>query len=214
MKIEEPEDPVGAPPGDPDVTTIGEFYNALVDKIDSWSDGTAFSTSSAPPVVSPWYPQGRLFPIDSAASAVHALKIVVEQGEGTAIRPTAMAGEPELAHYYRFAEIVHGHRFVPDANAPEGFSYTGDVVGFDATAVYPLFPDATLALYAPHPAAHDLAVRFATSYRHLLTCLQKTFRGSPDALEDARSGSCTSCGSPRTPWWPLPTRTRPARASA
>ena len=185
MKIEEPEDPVGAPPGDPDVTTIGEFYRALIDKIDSWSGDTAFSTPNAPQVVSPWYPSTRLFPVDDAASAVQALTIVVEQGEGTTVRPTAVAGEPELAHYYRFAEIVHGRRFVPDPSASEGFSYTGDAVEFDPTAVYPLFPDATLALYAPHPEAHDLAVRFATAYRHLLTCLQKTFSGSPDTLADA-----------------------------
>jgi Ferritin-like len=184
LQIEEPEDPVGLPPGDPDVTTIGEFYRALIDRIGGFGDA-AFGSPSAPSVLSSWYAPGRLFPVDSVSSAVRALEGVVEQGEGTATRPTAGEGDPELAHYYRFGEIVHGKRFVPDADAPEGFSYTGDGVAFDASAVYPLFPDAKLALYAGFPAARGLAVRFCTAYRQLLTCLQKTFSGSPDALADA-----------------------------
>ena len=184
MNIEEPEDPVGLPPGDPATTTIGEFYRTLIGKIDGWSDA-AFSTPSAPQVLSPWYPPDQLFPVDSVTSAVGALKIVVEQGEGTTTRPTGAAGEAGLAHYYRFAEIVHERRFVPDPNAPEGFSYTGDKVEFDEAAVFPLFPDAKLALYQADSMARDLAVRFCTAYRHLLTCLQKTFGGAPDALGDA-----------------------------
>ncbi len=184
MTIEEPEDPVGLPPGDPTTTTIGEFYRTLVDKIDGWSDA-AFRAPRVPQVLSPWYPPDQLFAVDGVASAVRALEIVVEQGEGTMTQPTGTAGGAELAHYYRFGEIVHGRGFVPDPDAPEGFSYTGEPVEFDEAAVFPLFPDAELARYAPQPAAHRLAVRFCTAYRRLLTCLQKAFDGTPDALGDA-----------------------------
>ena len=186
MEIEEPDDPIGLPPVTPDPVTIGDFYHAIIDKIGEWGDA-AFGQPGAPQVVSPAYPSDQLFAVTDAASAVRALTVVVEQGEGTLKRPTIGRGESELAHYYRFGEIVNRKRFVLDPAAAEGYSYSGDPVGLDESAVYPMIDDATLDLYRgrPDPAGLHLATAFCTAYRHLLACLQETFTGSPAALRRA-----------------------------
>lgn len=184
MKIEEPEDPIGLPPEDGDLTTIGDFYRTLAAKINELGD-PAFSRPSAPQVVWPWFPSTQLFSVTDAASAVRAITVIVEQGEGTPTQPVIAPGQTELAHYYRFGEIFHGNRFVPDPKAPEGFSYSGDPVVLDDSpaAIYPMVTDATLDRYRADPTSLRLATRFCATYRHLLISLQKTFTGSPEALE-------------------------------
>jgi hypothetical protein len=124
MDIEQPEDPIADPPGD-DITTIGDFYAAIIDKIKEFGE-PAFATPSAPQVTAPWFPSTQLFAVTDVASAARALAIVVEQGEGTAASPEDGDGEGELAHYYRFAEIRNGRRLIRDPDAEEGYSYTGD----------------------------------------------------------------------------------------
>lgn len=186
MEIEEPDDPIGRPPDPVDLTTIGDFYRALTDKIADLGDA-AFARPSSPQVVSPWFPSDRLFAVTDAASAIRSITVIVEQGEGTTTRPTATAGDPELAHYYRFGEICNKKRFVPDPSAPEGFSYSGDPVDLDESphGIYPMIDNATINHYSDNAASQRLATRFSATYRHLLTCLQNTFSGSPDGLKAA-----------------------------
>ena len=186
MQIEEPQDPIGLPPDAADPTTIGDFYHAVATKITDLGDA-AFGYPSAPQVVSPWFPSDRLFAVTDAASAVRAITVIVEQGEGISTRPFIEPEQAELAHYYRFGEIVNGKRFVADPTAPEGFSYSGDPVALDAstTGVYPMIADATLDQYRGNATSLRLAIRFCATYRHLLTRLQETFTGAPDTLAAA-----------------------------
>jgi hypothetical protein len=186
MQIEEPDDPIGLPPDPTDPTTIGDFYHAIATKITELGDA-AFGCPSGPQVVSPSFPSDRLFAVTDAASAVRAITVIVEQGEGTSTRPFIEPGQTELAHYYRFGEILNGNRFVTDPTAAEGFSYSGDPVVLDAspTGIYPMVADATLDRYRGDGTSLRLATRFCAAYRHLLTRLQKTFTGAPDALAAA-----------------------------
>lgn len=183
MAIEQPEDPIADRSG-ADLVTIGDFYAAILDKIKEFGE-PAFATPSAPQVTAPWFPSAQLFAVTDVASAGRALGVVVEQGEGTTASPEDGDGEGELAHYYRFAEIRNGRRLVPDPNAEEGFSYTGDPVVFTPAGVHPMIMDPTPALYPPGTAARRLTDQFGRSYRHLLVALQKTFSGHPSALTTA-----------------------------
>jgi hypothetical protein len=183
MAIEQPEDPIADRPG-PDLTTIGDFYAAIIDKIKEFGE-PAFATPSAPQVTAPWFPSSQLFAVTDVASAARALSIVVEQGEGTVSSPEDGDGEGELAHYYRFAEIRNGRRLVLDPTAPEGYSYTGDPVVFTPSGVHPMITDPKMAFYPPGTAAGRLAAQFNRTYRHLLVALQKTFTGRPSALNAA-----------------------------
>jgi hypothetical protein len=183
MKIEEPDVPIARRPH-PDQTTIGDFYAAMIDKIRELGND-AFQSPSAPQVSSPFFSQ--LQPITDADSAVHGLQLIVEQGEGTRSSPFEETGTNRLAHFYRFAEIVHGAKLIADPTALGGFSYTGDRVDFDAIAVIPMAKPATLAsLTDPSEAtALQLATTFCSCYRRLLTALQQAFSGQPDKIEEA-----------------------------
>lgn len=183
MAIEQPEDPIADRPG-PDVTTIGDFYAAIIDKIKEFGE-PAFATPSAPQVTAPWFPSAQLFAVTDVDSATRALGIVVEQGEGTICSPEDGDGEGELAHYYRFAEIRHGRRLVADPNAAEGFSYTGARVVFTPSGVHPMITDPAMVFYPPGTRAGRLAEQFNRTYRHLLVALQKTFTGRPSTLNAA-----------------------------
>jgi hypothetical protein len=183
MSIEEPDVPI-ARRAHPDRTTIGDFYEAMIDKIRELGSD-AFESPSAPQVSSPFFPQ--LQPITDEDSAVRGLQLIVEQGEGTRSSPFERTGANQLAHFYRFAEIVHGAKLIADPTALGGFSYTGDPVNFDATAVIPMAKPAPLtSLTDPSEAtALRLATTFCGCYRRLLTALQQAFNGQPDKIGDA-----------------------------
>lgn len=179
MTVEEPDNPVTRAAAAPDTTTIGDFYAAIIEKIEHLTD-SAFDRPSAPQVVSPWFRSDELFAITDAATAVRGIRLIVAQGEGTAASPFEQVGSSELAHYYQFAEIVEQHRLVR-TEAGE-FTYTGDDLRLDPGAVYPMHVDPTLAPADTQPVAHRLGVEFCAVYRRLLASLQATFTGTPQAL--------------------------------
>jgi len=181
MDIEQPEDPIAVRAG-ADLVTIGDFYTAIIDKIKELGE-PAFATPSAPQVTAPWFPSTQLFAVTDVASASRALGIVIEQGEGTTASPED--GDGELAHYYRFAEIKHGRRLIPDPGAEEGYSYTGDPVVLTPSGVHPMITDPNPAFYPPDTKAGHLTEQFATTFRHLLVALQETFSGHPATLNAA-----------------------------
>jgi hypothetical protein len=130
-----------------------------------------------------WFPADQLFPIRDVATAVTALALVVEEGEGTSSSPLDQEGEP--AHYYRFAELVHGRRLVADPSVPQGFSYTGAPVPFDPDGVWPMPPDPRLEAHPPGSRSRFVAERFTDCYTRLLQALQLAFDGAPAGLRPA-----------------------------
>lgn len=116
--------------------------------------------------------------VDDAVAAIDA---ITEQGAG--LDP----GDPdttegELAHYFKFAEIVAGRRIVKNAT---GFAYDGDPVPFDPDGVYPMMDDPDLGKLRPGSKAYILATQFAQTYHALLRGLDRTFNGEPAAIAGA-----------------------------
>lgn len=74
-------------------------------------------------MTTPFFEQ--LQPVTDADSAVRELQLIVEQGEGTRSSPFEETDVNQLAHFYRFAEIVHGAKLIAGSTALGGFSYTG-----------------------------------------------------------------------------------------
>lgn len=190
MRIEEPEDPLRFPGGraeDAETITIGEFYTRIKQSIVALGDG-AFVPG----------PRNQIGPermnhavvVTGVASASRAIDTIVEQGEGTAASPGEVVGS-DYAHYYRFAEIVHGHRLIPNPDAGPGappdqrYIYAGDPVTFDPAGVRAVPINPTLAGYPAGSLAFLTCRTFNYAYTNMLKVLHTTLNGAPDRLTDA-----------------------------
>jgi ferritin-like protein len=199
MAIEEPERPIKlrvkqlsmlpapafagvAPPAS--YATIGEFYDAIKEKIRALGP-KIFKHPSSPQVVdNTWFPADQMFAVTGVDSACKAIDVIVEQGEGTTTSPLeGPDGEP--AHYYRLAQIVYGRLLAKDPDTKEGYSYSGTPVPLNPAGVWNLYPDAKVVDYDPDSRAHNLVQRFNYSYTALLRALHQTFNGTPDNLKRA-----------------------------
>jgi hypothetical protein len=194
LEIERPEDELELPvaralfaeANDEEFETIGEFYGAVVEKLTELGD-TAFRGDPSRQVVDArWFGAERLFPVTDVASATKAIRIIVEEGEGTSESPLAGLGsDAELAHFYRFQQIVKGFELVADTTVPQGWSFSGDRIDVNAAGIHPLRPDTRLADLPQGSRAALVGQRFADSYTRLLNALQRTIDGRPDYLRVA-----------------------------
>ena len=190
MVIEQPEEPLEFPALAPATApvTIGAFYAAIRAQLPD----AAFVGDPSRQVIDPLMPE--LVGIVDAQSAIAAIDFIVEQGEGTTTSP--LEGD-EIAHYYRFNEIVHGHHLVPvpdpppDAQPDELYAYDGDPIAFDSAGVRPAIVNPTAAGYAD-PRARGLCDTFNYTYTGVLRSLHATFNGAPDQL-GAAIGLMESC---------------------
>jgi len=187
MRIEEPETPrhfpgVAMAAAKP-FPTIGSFYDAIIAKIGELGNGIFTGDPAKQVVDNTWFPADQLFPIKNADTATHALKIIKEQGEGTQTDPLEADGKP--AHYYAFEEIVRGRRLVKDPKVPEGYSFTGAPVPFDASGVIDIVSNSKAEMYAAGSLARQGVDQANVTYSNLLNALHETFNGTPGNLNAA-----------------------------
>ena len=135
--------------------TIGQFYAAIADQLKA--AGEDIFTGDPARQVTHDLGIEELVAITDLESALAAIEIIVEQGEGTTQTPTDDEGE--LAHYYRFAEIYNGRLLVPNPAAPpdappdERYHYAGAEIPLDAGGVRPLVVNPGPDSYAAGSAA-------------------------------------------------------------
>ena len=181
MEIEEPESPLhlkfALTAEAVDYKTIGQFYIALQKKIEKLPGDTL------PGDPTKQVSFDTLFPILTKQDAINAINIIVEQGEGTNTSP--LDQQKEVAHYYRFEELYRGRKLIEDPSAPHGFSFTGDVIPFDANNVFPIFPNTKTTMLAEGTEERRRMDDFNASYFSLLNGLQRTFNNDPGYLSDA-----------------------------
>lgn len=180
MEIEKPENPIHFPVAEAESArlykTIGEFYLAIVDKIEELGDGIftgntdkqLLNIDSTPP----W---DALKPIVKAQDAIDSLLWIIEDGEGTSSSP--FDGSGSLAHYYRFEEVYHGRKLVKDAEAENGYSYSGSTIEFDETKVFDIPDNAKAADYAEGTDARAAVDYFNGEYSKMLRALQRIYDG-------------------------------------
>jgi hypothetical protein len=121
-----------------------------------------------------------LFAIKTVEDAVNALKLIIQQGEGTDISPEDPEGD--YAHYYRFEQIIKGHYLRKDPTIPNSYSYTGAPISLDEDKVLDLVKNSKAAYYKPGSVARRMVDEFNYSYTSLLNGLHKTFNGEPNYL--------------------------------
>jgi hypothetical protein len=191
MEIEEPEDPIEFPvaapafaaAAAPQFATIGQFYAALVESIQRLGEGIFTGAHERQVVSSQWFPEDELFAVTDVSSATRALELIVRQGEGTAQSP--LDPEDEVAHYYRFEQILRGRALVRDQSSPKGFSFTGKPIPFDESAVWETVTDPRTAQFKSGSRARVLVDQCNVAYRSLLNALHDAFNGTPQALSCA-----------------------------
>jgi hypothetical protein len=190
MVIEEPDDPLEFPAAlaaAEGPLTIGQFYERIKDSITLAGD--AVFTGDRHRQIGPGQLH-RSVVVTDVASARRAIDTIVDQGEGTRTEPLEVVGA-DFAHYYRFAEIYHGRRLVPNPAAgpqtppDERYLYGGDPIPFDPAGVFPVPTNPDAAGYPSGGAAQQANQNFNYTYTNLLKVLHASLNGAPRRLDAA-----------------------------
>jgi hypothetical protein len=188
MEIEYPEDPLAIRKGltADGQLTIGMFYHRVLTSIQALESGqpsgkTIFTGDPAYQIAQE-LPPLNTFPVYTLGDAENAINVIVCQGEGSPHSPFANG---ELAHYYRFGEIVRHRALVPDDKVQPPWSYTGDPVPFDDSKVALLIANPKTADYPAGSAARYGCETFNYTYTSLLKVLHEAFNGNPSRVDAA-----------------------------
>jgi hypothetical protein len=164
--------------------TIGWFYDQIAASLTTLSgipveDG-GITFGNADRQLSTWKETGTIYVVNCLADAINAINEIKSQGEGSGTSPTDE--DAELAHFYKFSEIVEGRKLVKTAT---GWAYTGPVIPFDPAGVYPMIDNPSQVNYPAGSRAALISAEFAETYQALLSALNTTFNGNPDNIRTA-----------------------------
>ncbi|MEV4443768.1 ferritin-like protein [Streptomyces sp. NPDC049577] len=124
-EIEKPEDPVVE--SETAGVSIGAFYSAVLEAFRN-NQNLIAGTRQVTRLMAADHGMGNdVVALNSFADVEQAITIIKEQGEGTAASPdNPFPGQPgEMAHYYSFREIFHGHKLVVLPGDPPRFDFVG-----------------------------------------------------------------------------------------
>ncbi len=196
MVIEEPESPIiiKASNATEEGTTIGQFYTQIKNTIHTLEEaakkngGTIFTGSIEKQMTyEKFYPASLLFNIVDEASAIKAINIIIDQGEGTTtnpfVDPADDANATEPAHYYRFQEIYVGKTL--QKNPAGGFTFGNPEIPFTPDKIPNMWPNPKMDDYPKDSQAYINSRFFNYNYTSLLNCLHITFNGQPAEINTA-----------------------------
>jgi hypothetical protein len=189
MVIEEPEDPLNFPVREAGLAavphyTIGQFYDRIKREIIEISKHHNIFKGDPRKQLTVGFVD--LIAVTDVDSAVQAINLIVEQGEGTTTSPLDPEDEP--AHYYRFAEIYYGKKLIRNLNPRPGepaFVYGGEPIPFDPKGVTPLVINPKASQYPKGSQAADTNNNFNFTYTSMLKSLHHVFNGQPDRIAPA-----------------------------
>lgn len=174
--------------------SIGEFYKAIEDAL-IYFEGqaqrqgrTIFTGEDRRQITRDQYYNsgGEAFPVYDLATALQALEVIVDQGEGfdsTEPEQMLMAEGEELGHYYRFKEIREGRRYVK-GDSPRRPTGAPIPVDYSPNAVWQMIANPKTAKY-PSGQVRERSVAFNQTYTRLLKLLHQAFNGDPNQLVPA-----------------------------
>lgn len=168
--------------------SIGEFYQAIEQGLERLHDEMGddlFKGDPARQVTPDYYYSGggEVIPVTDLESAAGAIRLISEQGEG--VGGAIFDYEDEIAHYYRFQQLMLG-RYYQHGDEPGNPS--GGPVDVDWDAVYPIKTNARMSDFPEGSGVREGAVTFNEYYTDFLDLLTRAFRGEPELLIDAVGG--------------------------
>lgn len=126
---------------------------------------------------------GEVIPVKDLDSAVAAVRLISEQGEG--LEGGIYDEEDELSHYYRFQQLRLGRYYQP-GDAPNQPTGPGLEVAWDA--VYPVATNLRVADLPEGSEVRAAAETFNATYADFLALLTRAFTGQPELLVPAVGG--------------------------
>jgi Ferritin-like len=168
--------------------SIGEFYEEIARGIRYLHqvyerEGRRLFTGAAARQVTPEYfysGGGEAIPVTDLTSALAALDLIAEQGEG--LGGGIYDAEGEISHYYRFEQLRLG-RYYQKGDEPGHPS--GPPLDIDYGAVYPVAKNARLEDYPKGSELSAAAREFNAGYADFLAFLTQAYTGRPDLLLEA-----------------------------
>jgi hypothetical protein len=165
--------------------SIGEFYAEIgrgLRYLHKEIGNALFSGDPARQVAKEYFYSGggALLTVTDLASAEAAIRLISEQGEGYG--GGIYDEQRELAHYYRFEQLLLGRYYLADDQPGQA---TGPTLSVDWDSSYPIKQDAHLADYPAGSELSEAVVAFNRAYADFLSLLTKAFTGHPDLLIEA-----------------------------
>jgi hypothetical protein len=176
--------------------SIGLFYSEIIRGLNALyrQMGNALFCGDPQRQITPEYYYnggGDIIPVTDLRSAIRALKVIQEQGEGSRLGAIYDA-ERELAHYYRFKQLNVGQYYVINRDDPEQSDQPEHPTGKEFTvnwdAVYPIKKNAKLSDYPPDSELYTAALEFQAAYSQFLAEIEYAFDGHPETLIPAVGG--------------------------
>jgi Ferritin-like len=184
------DDVLAAVPGEPGLKfySIGEFYEEIIRGINYLEDrarerGETIFTGDPARQATPEYfysGGGEIIPVTNRDTAIRALTLIAEQGEG--LGGGIYDAEDELAHYYRFEQLKLQRYYQP---GDQPGTPTGPPLTVDWQAAYPMKEDPRLSDYPEDSELRAAATEFNEKYAGFLASLTKAYNGQPGLLLEA-----------------------------
>ncbi len=194
MKIEKPETNKAKPEAHK-YHTIAQFYDAVLEGLEylccTLGPDKVFTGKKHHQITNKYYygGGGRVIPVIDLKSAMHAVEEIKEQGEGHIAGKSIYDGDHkygqprEVAHYYRFNEILEGQFYAPGDKPKKKPS--GETFKVHWNSVYRMRKNPKAGDYDPGSPIREKMDEFNRSYTKLLALLDKSFSGHPSVLLQA-----------------------------
>jgi hypothetical protein len=173
MEIEYPEGGPVALRRNEQYTTIGEFYNAILDAFRELPATAITGQGQVTCKQGEW----ELYAIKDYKDAQRAISQIKQEGEGSNRSPYVDEKQPKkLAHYYKFKEVEQGRELVPQGDKWE---FVGEKIPFPAVFLMAPVPK------GGYPESSD-SREFDEAYTQVLKWLEDAWTGGGNSkLEEA-----------------------------
>jgi rubrerythrin len=164
--------------------TIGQFYHNIGNCMMKHGDRIFYPNSTLFQIDWPYSNDyGRVYIVRNLATAVKAIDEIIEQGEGMQPGDPRSYRRDDLAHFFKFQEIVCGREL--EFYDVSNYSFTGPPIPFNDRGVWPMRDNPGRKGLTPGTRTYNQAFIFHQTYRSLLRKLEQVFGGRPNGIEDA-----------------------------
>jgi hypothetical protein len=198
MKVERPGERHGESEAD-NFETIGQFYRAIEEglkHLNMTMGHDAVFTGDPSRQITPemlgFIGERRVVAVHNLKTALEAIDEIEEQGEGLKHRQVWDGDRDmfhpereEVAHYFRFSEILQGRSYVRGDSPRTGPS--GEAFVVDWSSVYPMRPNPKVDDYPSGSPVRAKMIAFNIKYCEMLATLHRTFNGETACLSPAIS---------------------------